>query len=67
MQKYLEKMFTERTELERRIKKAKNAIENPPYGISKTQLLLLAEQVKAMTEYLTCLNKRIDYDTNEKK
>lgn len=62
MQKYVEKMIIEKKDLESKIKRAENVIENPPYGTDKTGMLLLAEQVKAMKEYLSCLNSRLIHE-----
>ena len=65
MQHYHEKMVTEKEDLEGKIKRAKKAIKNPPYGMDKTQTTLLVKQVKAMEEYLACLTERIEYDTHK--
>lgn len=62
MQEYIKRMITEKEELQGRIKKAEKAIEKPPFGIDKTGLLLLAEQVNAMKNYLSCLVARIEYE-----
>lgn len=65
MQQYLERMIKEKEDLEGKIKRAKKAIENPPYGMDKTQSALLVKQIKAMEEYLACLTERIEYDTHK--
>ena len=65
MQHYLERMVNEKEGLECKIKRAKKAIENPPYGMDKTQSALLVKQVKAMEEYLAYLTERIEYDTHK--
>lgn len=65
MRKYLERMLEEKKDLEGKIKKAKKTIENNPFGMDKHQVILLAEQVKAMEVYLGCLIDRIEYE--EKK
>lgn len=65
MQKYIERMITERNELNGRINRAKKAVEVPPYGSDKKGILLLAEQIKAMQEYERILAERIEYE--EKK
>jgi len=65
MHNYLERMIKEKEDLEGKIKRAKKAIENPPYGMDKTQSALLVKQVKAMEEYLACLTERIEYDTHK--
>lgn len=62
MQKYIERMISERQDLVGKIKRAEKAIENPPYGSNKEGLLLLAEQVKSMKDYLQCLENRIKYE-----
>ena len=62
MQKYIEKMITEKNDLSGKIKRAENAVLNPPYGSDKHGLLLLAEQVKAMKEYERILTERIEYE-----
>ena len=62
MQKYIERMITEKKDLSGKIKKAENAVLNPPYGSDKHGLLLLAEQVKAMKEYERILTERIEYE-----
>lgn len=62
MQKYIERMITEQKDLEGKIKKAKAALENPPFGSDKQGLEMLTEQVKAMEVYLECLTLRIKYE-----
>ena len=62
MQKYIERMIIEKNDLSGKIKKAENAVLNPPYGSDKHGLLLLAEQVKAMKEYERILTERIEYE-----
>jgi hypothetical protein len=65
MQQYVERMVQEKADLEGKIKRAKKAVENPPYGADKHGMILLAEQVKAMETYLACLDERIDYEKNK--
>lgn len=65
MQKYIERMITEQKDLEGKIKKAKAALENPPFGSDKQGLEMLAEQVKAMEVYLECLTLRIKYEESK--
>lgn len=65
MQYYLERMIREKEELEGKIKRAKKAIESPPYGMDKNQIALLVKQVKAMEDYLNWLTERIEYDTHK--
>ena len=55
-------MISEKTELSARIEKAKKAVEHPPYGMNHEQVRLLAEQVKAMEQYLYWLNERLKYE-----
>ena len=65
MHNYLERMIKEKEDLEGKIKRAKKAIENPPYGMDKTQSALLVKQVKAMEVYFDCLTERIEYDMHK--
>lgn len=65
MQQYLERMIREKQDLEGKIKRAKNAIENQPFDMDKTQHALLVKQVTAMEVYLDCLTERIEYDTHK--
>lgn len=65
MQKYIERMITEKNDLSGKIKRAENAVLNPPYGSDKQGLLLLAEQIKAMQEYSKILSERIDYEVKK--
>ena len=67
MKQYVERMHKEKEELERKIKKAKAVIEIVPFGMDKKQILLLAEQVKAMEQYLSVLNERIEYENAKDK
>lgn len=62
MKQYQERLFRERKDLVGRIKKAKQTISAVPYGIDKHQIMLLAEQVKVMEQYLSILDERIDYE-----
>ncbi len=62
MKKFVERMMTERADLEGKIKRAKSAIENPPYGSCKESIMLLCEQVKAMESYLSWLTERIKFE-----
>ena len=65
MKKYIERMIIEKDDLSGKIKKAENAIKNPPFDSDKHGLLLLAEQVKAMKEYERILAERIKYERNK--
>jgi hypothetical protein len=62
MQNYIKKMIAEAEELDGRIKRAENALNNPPYGIDTTGLHLLEKQVQAMKFYSDCLRQRIKYE-----
>lgn len=59
MQEFVKRMIIERDDLKGKIKKAKIAIANPPYGADKESIKLLSEQVSAMDRYLFWLEKRI--------
>lgn len=62
MQNYIERMITEKNDLSGKIKRAENAVLNPPYGSDKHGLSLLAEQIKSMKEYERILSERIEYE-----
>lgn len=62
MPKYIERMITEKDDLNGKIKRAESAVENPPYGSDKHGLSLLAEQIKSMKEYERILSERIEYE-----
>lgn len=62
MPKYLERMITEKNELDGKIRRAREAIENPPYGSDAEGLRLLGLQITAMDEYSRILTKRIEYE-----
>ena len=59
MQDYVKRMIVERDDLLGKIKKAKKAVENPPYGSSANGLRMLSEQIKAMEQYLYWLSERL--------
>ena len=59
MQEFVRRMISERDELSGRIKKARKALDNPPFGASEDDMRMLAEQVRSMEQYLYWLNKRI--------
>lgn len=65
MQEFVKRMLTERDDLKGKIKKAKKAVENPPYGSSPDCLRMLAEQIKAMEQYLYWLEERIRYEESK--
>lgn len=62
MQKYIEKMKIEAKDLEARIKKNLQIIDNPPYDSDETGLEMLKKQVTAQRAYLAILNERIEYE-----
>ena len=62
MQEFLKRMYTERDELNGRIKKAKKAIKTPPFGSDSEGLRMLAEQTKAMESYAYWLGERITHE-----
>lgn len=66
MRQYVERILTEKKDLEGKIKRAKKAVESNLYDMDKTQKLLLAEQIKYMERYLDMLNQRIEYELVEK-
>ena len=65
MQKYIEKMKTEKLELDGRINRAEKAIENPPYGSDNFGIDLLKKQVRAMRVYQEILQQRIEYEVGK--
>ena len=65
MQKYIEKMKVELTELSGKISRAEKAIENPPYGSDNNGVELLKKQVTAMRAYREILQERIDYEVSK--
>ena len=65
MQKYIERMKTELTELTGRINRAEKAIENPPFDSDPNGIELLKKQVRAMRVYQEVLKQRIDYEVNK--
>jgi len=65
MQQYVERMITEKKDLEGKIKKAQQAIDSNPYGMDVTQKDLLCKQLGFMKNYLDCLNKRLEYERSK--
>ena len=65
MQKYIEKMKTEAQELDARIKRAENAIENPPFNAGTKSIELLKSQLKYMQGYSEVLHERINYEVGK--
>ena len=59
MQDYVKRMIIERDDLVGKIKRAKKAVENPPYGASANGLRMLSEQIKAMEQYEYWLSERL--------
>ena len=59
MPDYLKRMLQEKEDLEGKIKRAKKAIENQPYGMDQEDTNLLEAQVGYMEQYLDVLNRRI--------
>ena len=66
MQKYLERMITEKKELDGRIQRAEKAIENPPYDSDEKGIELLKKQVESMKVYSSILHERIIYEEMKK-
>lgn len=62
MQEYVKRMITEKTDLEGKIKKAKKAVENPPFGSDTEGLNLLETQIGFMEQYLDVLERRIEHE-----
>ena len=62
MPKYIERMKTEKTELDGKISRARKTIETPPFGSDVEGLRLLGLQITAMEEYSRILGKRIEYE-----
>ena len=65
MQMYIEKMKTEATELDARIKKAEKAIENPPFNAGEKSIELLKSQLQYMRGYSEVLHERINYEVGK--
>lgn len=65
MQKYIERMKVELTELNSKIDRAEKAVENPPYGSDNNGIELLKKQVTAMRAYREILQERIDYEVSK--
>lgn len=62
MQRYIEKMIAESKELDSRIKKNLQIIENPPFDSDEVGLGMLKKQVTAMRAYADILTERIRYE-----
>ena len=59
MPEYVKRMLQEKEDLEGKIKRAKKAIENQPYGMDQEDMNLLETQVGYMEQYLDVLKRRI--------
>lgn len=59
MPEYVKRMLQEKEDLEGKIKRAKKAIENQPFGTDQEDMNLLETQVGYMEQYLDVLNRRI--------
>lgn len=63
MLQYIQRMETERTDLEGKLKRAKAALlKADEIRLDKTQAALLERQIESMCEYLETLNLRIGYE-----
>ncbi len=65
MQGFVKRMLIEQTDLKGKIKKAKKAVDKPPFGADAEAIKMLAEQLKAMENYLYWLSKRIAYEESK--
>lgn len=63
MLQYIQRMETEKTDLEGKLKRAKAALlKADEIRLDKTQAALLEKQIESMGEYLETLNLRIGYE-----
>lgn len=58
-------MIAEAQELDARIKRAENAIENPPFNAGTKSIELLKSQLKYMQGYSEVLHERIKYEVGK--
>ena len=65
MKKYIERMITEKADLEGKIARAEKVIETNPFDLDETSKHLLEKQVGAMKVYLDILEQRINYEGNK--
>jgi hypothetical protein len=65
MQKYIERMKVELTDLSGKIIRAEKAVENPPFGSDSNGIELLTKQVSAMRAYREILQERINYEVSK--
>lgn len=63
MMQYIKRMETEKTDLEGKLRRAKNALlKADEIRLDKTQTALLERQIEFMDKYLETLNLRIEHD-----
>ena len=62
MKKYIEKMQTEKADLQGKISRAEKVLESNPFDLDETGRHLLEKQVQAMKVYLDFLEQRIQYE-----
>ncbi len=59
MQQFVQKMKTEKEELEGKIRKLEAAIAKPPYGVDEEKITLMDNQLLTMKQYLHWLEERL--------
>lgn len=63
MMQYIKRMETEKTDLEGKLRRAKNALlKADEIRLDKTQAALLERQIEFMGKYLETLNLRIEHE-----
>lgn len=63
MMQYIKRMETEKSDLEGKLRRARNALEKADeIRLDKTQTALLERQIEFMGKYLETLNLRIEHD-----
>ena len=62
MKQYIEKMQTEKKDLEGKIAKCEKVLASNPFDLDETGKHLLEKQVGAMKIYLDILEQRISYE-----
>ncbi len=67
MREYITRMLNEKNDLESKLKKAKAALLNPPYGSDEEGLNLLNTQVGYMEHYLDVLELRIQHEERKSR
>ena len=65
MKKYIDKMQTEKADLQGKIARAEKVLESNPFDLDETGRHLLEKQVQAMKVYLDFLEQRIQYEKGE--